>query len=153
MKKNLEKYIPETCECCGQTTTDIITMSKGYAIMMRQIARFLGKKGINVFHPVKELMAEGLFNHSQANNLRNLRVHGLIAKYEDEAGNWVMTRKGGEFLHGAEIMKTAIVSKKPPKHTIGYLGEEKCTFRSLMKDQNQPYWGFEVAEGNIIKKL
>lgn len=120
------------------------------AKMMIQIANFLTEKGQNVFHPEKELVQQGYFTGVQRANIIHLKAHGFVAKHK-EPGNWVMTKKGSRFLKGEEIPKTAIRSKRPPRHTIGYL-EHMCTIKDVLKS-NDHYWAgfdYEVFNGRVV---
>jgi len=43
-------------------------------------------------------------SHNEYGNFQKLRFHGLIAKYEEKGekkrGEWLITRRGAQFLHG-----------------------------------------------------
>lgn len=145
-------YKPEKCVCCGQTMTYIFALSKGGVDTMKQIARAIEEKGINYFHARKELENRWLTS-SQVANLSNLRSHGLIAKIKGKAGNYCLTKKGGQFLNGLRIPRYAIISKAT-KHQIGYFEPERETISVSDCNSKDEYWqgvGFEIEEGDIIK--
>ena len=52
-------YTPEVCTCCSQKTTYIIALDKGSAQIVKQLAKFIGKKGINAVHPAKKWRDHG----------------------------------------------------------------------------------------------
>lgn len=59
------------------------------------------EKGINEVSVSKELN----LTKTQYNNFQKLRFHGLVAHFKDEDGNnksgeWVITRRGNQFLRG-----------------------------------------------------
>lgn len=147
--KNMSK-VNNKCECCGQSLYTTSKLSKGNAEMMISIQKFIGQKGINVFHPKKELLDGSFITANQRGNISHLGNHGLIAKHH-EAGNWVLTTKGLDFLKGVPVKKTAVIEKSS-KTTVGYLTSDGfVTIQELMK--SQPYWdvhNFEVKDGKVI---
>lgn len=100
----------------------------------------------------------GLLNPSQFNNTSCLRMHGLLAKVKNEAGNYLLTSKGSKFLNGEEVPRLAIIrksTKQTDKHNIGYYLEDevRCTAKSLLKEDD--YWegiNFRIEEGRIIRE-
>lgn len=150
MKK--EEYIPDLCEHCGQSTTYLLAVDRGTVDILKQIARFVGKKGINVVHPRKEMEGEYLTSN-QVGNLSRPRFHGLIARYKDEAGNYVLTRKGADFLKGGRIPKFAIISKSEGKQ-IGYWKPEEYECSVGDFSNADEYWegiNYEIQEGKVIR--
>lgn len=166
---NQYDYEPATCECCGQTTEYMVTLSRGAATIVKAIAAAIDKKGVNVIHPTKEMevpkdqwtyqraVSEGVLTASQIGNLTRPRIHGLIAKYKDEAGNWVLTRKGGDFLRGEAVPRLAVVAKgtgdrRSHKKRYHLPDKYKCTIHELTKG-DQPQWeaiGFKIQNGRIV---
>ena len=149
------EYTPEKCECCGQSMTYILAIDRGTINIIKKIAQFIGKKGINVVHPRKEMEGTWLTSND-VGNLSRARSHGLIARIKGKAGNYCLTRKGATFLRGEEIPRYAIISKI--EHCqIGYFEPEKDrvdvnSFRLI----DEPYWqgiGYDVDEGRVIKTL
>lgn len=152
-------YTPELCSHCGQSTTYLLAIDRGTVQIVKQIARFINKKGINVVHPRKEM--EGIYlSSNEVGNLTHARAHGLIAKIKGEAGNYCLTTKGAQFLRGSKIPKYAIRSKVEHK-TIGYFEPDTCTAHIIEYDRlgraengNMEYWegiNFTVEEGRIIQ--
>ena len=144
------EYTPEKCECCGQTITYIYGLDRGTVDIVKKIARFIEKKGINIVHPRKE----NVLTTTQWNNLSRAKAHGLVAMVEGERGNFLLTRKGSSFLNGESVPKYAIMSKVESRQ-IGYL--EPDTFRVGVKDFDTfgNYWegiNYEVVEGRVIHK-
>lgn len=148
------EYKPEICECCNQSTTYLIAIDRGTVDIVKAIARFIGTKGINAVHPRKEMEGKYLTSN-QVGNLSRPRFHGLIAHLDGESGNYVLTRKGSDFLRGKVIPKYAIVSKSEGKQ-IGYFEPEteKVSIHSF--NQTGDYWegiGYEITEGQVINTL
>lgn len=149
-------YEPETCSHCGQTTTYPISVDRGTVDIVKQIARFIGRKGINAVHPRKEMEGEYLTSN-QVGNLSRARLHGLIARIKGESGNYLLTKKGSEFLRGESIPKVAIIKKAVKGvaiHNIGYFepDEIRCTISDF--DETESYWegiNYKISEGRIIR--
>jgi len=144
--------IDERCECCSQRLYKPAVLSKGYAKMLVIISEFIEKKGVNVVHPEKELFKLGLFSVAQRVNMTVLGDHGLVAKHESH-GNWVLTRKGVDFLNGSEIWKVAAV-EKATKRTVGHIEKEGKTTLKKLLGKNAPYWqglGFTIESGRVIR--
>jgi len=120
--------------------------------MLVIISEFIEKKGVNVVHPEKELFKLGLFSVAQRVNMTVLGDHGLVAKHESH-GNWVLTRKGVDFLNGSEIWKVAAV-EKATKRTVGHIEKEGKTTLKKLLGKNAPYWqglGFTIESGRVIR--
>jgi hypothetical protein len=148
------KYVPEMCECCGQSTTYILAIDHGTSDILKKIARFIGKKGVNAVHPRKEM--EGIYlTSNQVGNLSRPRFHGLIAAVRDNPGNYLLTPKGAKFLRGEPVPKYAIISKAESRQ-IGYFEPDLYKATVLDFDDPSEYWegiNYEVIEGDIIKSL
>jgi len=153
MKTKLE-YVPEKCACCNQSTTYVLAIDRGTVHILKQIARFIGKKGINAVHPRKEM--EGtMLSSNDVGNLSRVRFHGLIARVKDNPGNYLLTKKGAAFLRGGLIPRFAIISKAEG-HQIGYLKPEdySCTVHDFTSDTE--YWegiNYDISEGRIVREL
>lgn len=145
------QYTPEKCECCKQNTTYVLAIDRGTAEIVKQIARFIGKKGSNFVHPRKEM--EGAYlTSNQVGNLSRPRNHGLIARVKGNPGNYLLTKKGARFLRGEAISKFAIVSKAEHKQ-VGYFEADKHLVRITDFNSTSEYWegiNYEVEEGSVI---
>lgn len=153
--KTIVSYQPEVCQACNQSCTYLLGLDEGTTDIVKAIARFIGQKGINAVHPRKEM--EGtLLTSNQVGNLSRTRFHGLIAAIEGEKGNYLLTRKGVNFLKGARIPRYAIISKVE-KRQVGYFEEESLTcVISDFQGSDEPYWmgcNFEIVEGRIITQV
>lgn len=153
MTKKIE-YKPEKCECCGQTTTYVLALDRGTTEIVKAIARFIGKKGINRVHPRKEIEGHGLSSNA-VGNLSRPRFHGLIARVEGEPGNYLLTRKGAKFLRGEAVPRYAIISKAEGKQIGYYMPEEEMiNIKRLQKEKD--YWegiNYDITEGHVITRL
>lgn len=152
----MRTFKPEICNCCGQTKTYAISIDTGTVHILKQIAKFIGEKGINCVHPRKEM--EGRFlTSNEVGNLSRPRLHGLIAKIKDNPGNYCLTTKGASFLKGAEIPKIAIVLKateREDKRNVGYFNEEeeRCTINDF-RGVTGEFWegiGYSINEGRVV---
>lgn len=145
------EYKPEKCECCGQQKTYLLAIDKGTVAIVKQIARFIGEKGINAVHPRKEMEGRWLTSN-QVGNLTRARAQGLIARIKGKPGNYVLTKKGASFLRGDPIPKFAILSKVT-KHQIGYFEEEKYQVTVHDFNTTAEYWegvGYDIVDGRVI---
>lgn len=143
----------KVCPCCQQSSQYLIPIDPGTVRIVKEIAKHIGKKGINAVHPRKELEGNGL-SSNEVGNLSRPRIHGLIAKIPGQPGNYCITTKGAEFLHGASVPKYAIKSKQE-KRTVGYFLPEKhrVTMAEVLEYKND-YWegiDYHIVEGNVIK--
>ena len=161
------KYQKEICECCGQTKTYTTAMSKAGANIVKAFQVAIGKKGINVIHPGKEMVVaarewsinrmlqDGSITPQMWKNLTQIKQHGLIARVKGEVGNYLLTTKGAKFLRGERIAKYAIISKVD-KRNIGYWlpDEETVCFKEFIDDD--PNWelmDYDIVEGRVVKTL
>jgi hypothetical protein len=144
----------ETCPHCSQRTTYWITISPGVVSILKEMASFIRRKGINAVHPAKEMEALGMFNSTRMGNLTQVKRHGLIAAIEGEPGNYALTRKGLAFLNGEPIpLHTQVRKQRVGKaaETIGH-SEEHCTIDQVMKNWKE-WWvveGFDIQSGRVI---
>lgn len=169
-KPKVQKYVPEVCQCCGQSTTYILAIDQGTVDIMKSMSNAIYKKRLNSIHPRKEMeinvdnsknmgyyrmIKYGYLTSNQVGNLSRARFHGLIAKIKGHAGNYCITRKGFKFLAGEPICKFAIISKSEG-HQIGYWtptnsSKDEVTIRSF--GYSGDYWeaiGYEIKEGEVI---
>jgi len=161
-----QEYKKERCECCKQTTTYALAISKGIADLVRAFSVAISKKGINAIHPGKELevsakewsvekmLATGCITVQMNKNKSFARAHGLIAKIKGQPGNWCLTTKGAEFLRGRQVPKYAIVSKVT-KHNIGYWQPELYQVRITDFTSDEPTWevpNLTIVEGRVLRE-
>lgn len=138
-KKDFE---PEVCDCCNQRTEYLLTLSKGIATIVKAVGAAIKNKVENVIHPAKEMQIQaedwtyqkayrdGKITSSHRGNFSNARIHGLLAKYENESG------AGSHLKHYWNAQ------------------DESVTIHDLTGD-DMPRWepvGFEIQEGSIVEK-
>lgn len=159
------KYNPEVCGHCKQTTSYLVPVDRGAAIIVKAMAAAIRRKGVNVVHPGKEMevprrewtyeraITEGVLPSNFIDNFSRVRFHGLIAKVADEPGNWCLTRKGAGFLRGEVIPRYAIRSKVEHR-TIGYFEPDQhvITVRECAgKGENWEGINFDIVEGRVVQ--
>lgn len=158
------KYERERCEHCGQTTTYLVPLDRGAAIIVKALAAAIRRKGINCIHPVKEMevprrewsyeraITEGVLPSNFIDNFSRVRFHGLIARVKGAAGNWCLTSKGVRFLKG-EPMPRYVIRSKAAKRNLGYYepGALTVTIYELAKE-GETWQGinFDIVEGRIV---
>lgn len=152
-KSKVEKYKPEVCPCCSQSTTYLLGLDKGSVEILLDILKFISLKGINEIHPKKETdWSENSNKTWFLTNLSRPRFHGLIAYMKDKKGYYCLTKKAGQFLRGKPIPQFAVISKATG-HQIGYWKEleQQITLREVLKTDELPYW--EGAENRMIELI
>ena len=152
-KSKVEKYKPEVCPHCAQSTTYLLGLDKGSVEILLDILKFISAKGINELHPKKE--TDWATNKEKTWFLTNLsrpRFHGLIAYMKNKKGYYCLTKKAGQFLRGKPIPQFAIISKATG-HQIGYWKEfeHQITLRQVLRSDELPYW--EGSEQRMIEYL
>lgn len=143
-------YIPESCPHCQQTTTYLLPIDRGTADLVKKIALFIQRKGINAVHPRKEMEGSYLTSND-VGNLSRPRFHGLIAHIDGEKGNYCLTTKGLEFLDGKPIPKYAIISKVE-KRQIGYWSDEVVSIKELYQGEKWEAINFIIENGRVLTK-
>jgi len=146
-------YRPEVCDHCRQSTTYILAIDRGTAQIVKQIARFIANKGVNIVHPRKEMEGRWLTSN-EVGNLTRARAHGLIARVKGEPGNYCLTTKGSHFLHGGHIPKFAIRSKVEGK-TMGYYDPDHTMVQISDFNDSKDYWegmDYKIEEGRIVRE-
>lgn len=151
----IKEFEPEICPHCGQSMTYLLAVDRGTVDIVKAIAKFIGEKGINAVHPRKEMEGKALTSN-QVGNLTRARAHGLIAKVRGAVGNYLLTRKGADFLRGTQIPKFAIMSKTE-HHQIGYFEpEEYMVSVHDFTGEGEPYWqgiGYDIVEGRVVREI
>lgn len=148
----MKKFEPHVCECCRQTTEYDLGLDRGSALIVIAVMNAVHRLGRNRVHiademlstdgsaRLSEIVANGYMTHTMVNNVSRARAHGLIAFADHKGGGeYLVTRKGADFLRGRPVWKTAIVSKAE-SHTTGYYepAGETTVFKALGKQQ--PMW-------------
>lgn len=147
-------YKEEYCPHCQQSTTYLLAIDQGTVHIVKQIARFIGRKGSNMVHPRNE-MEPAWLTSNEVGNLSRARSHGLIARVKDSPGHYLLTHKGAQFLHGKAIPKYAIISKVE-KHQIGYWKPEENMVTVNDFNGSGEYWegiGYSIGQDNYMTKL
>jgi hypothetical protein len=152
--KKAKPFTPTRCECCGQTQEYVVAISKGIVLVLKKFSQHVKSKGVNVVHIEKEMVAPRIITNNQYANVKILTAHGLLAKAKGEAGNYVLTRKGLEFLKGTHpVPKYAIISKVE-KRMMGYHDEEFEVHISDF-DKDSEFWegvGYDIKHGRVINE-
>jgi len=149
------EFLHHHCSQCGQKLTYELDVDKGTVETLTILAKAIKIKGINAMHLTKELLGQGLTNY-QIGNISRARFHGLVAKIKTQPGNYCLTTKGLEFLHGLSIARTVIIKKatnKNPAYVYGY-SADTVSIRDFAKNW-EVYWasnGYAISEGRVINK-
>lgn len=146
-------FVPHVCETCGQTRDYEARLDAGTCHIVIAIANAVRRLKRNKVHLMQEAMAmtrefDGGFKQMIAagyltpimiHNAFKARYHGLIARCGEVGdGEYLITRKGADFLRGKPISYSVIVTKVT--HTnAGYVDEnDKVTIKQLLKEA--PWW-------------
>lgn len=177
MEKNKYNFEAEVCEHCGQAQTYLLPIDWGTALIVKAVAAAIRHKGINFIHPTKEMevpakewsyeraIRDGVLTSTQIGNFTRARVHGLIARHQSEPGNWLLTKKGAQFLRGQRVPRLAVIRKsrrtedKARSHKEEYFEPEAntCTVHEIMHPGSKyPVWegiDFDIIEGRIVEDV
>ena len=162
LPKLAKPYQREKCGDCGQYSTYLLSVDRGTLDIVRAIAMAEKRKGVCAIHPRKELEVSGmdyaemyrrgLLTSNQVGNLKRPNAHELIAKVPKECGNYYVTKKGFNFLKGADIPRFAIMSKTEKRQIGYYLADEYAVnVKDLLRSGE--YWegiDYEIVEGRVI---
>ena len=108
---------------------------------------FVRENNKNSFHLAKDLQ----LTKSQYNNFQKLRFHALIArdKKMEEAGYWLITRRGGQFLRGEIDIPKRV---KTFRNKVIDYSPDKINFIRFKHDF--PYFesehAYEIQQGNLL---
>ena len=146
----MERYKPQTCEHCKQTTTYILGLDRGSFLILRKLLAGVIAKGVNEVHPTRDLVFSAKEKWLPSNVARP-RKHGLIAFIDGKKGYYALTRKAGKLLRGTPIPRYAIISKSENR-TLGYFEPDKyqVTARELLKSDEIPMWEGELAQAGSL---
>lgn len=89
----------KVCANCGESMKAYWhSLTSGLVGDLIKAIEFVRTNNKNCFHLAKDLQ----LTKSQYNNFQKLRFHALVAKDKDhkEAGYWLITKRGGQFLRG-----------------------------------------------------
>lgn len=154
----------DVCDTCTQTTNYITQVDKGIALIVKAIGVAVKRKGINIIHPPKEMLAEtgvsaiaaaakGQLTHSMSHNLSRARNLGLIDKVPGESGNWKLTWKGIAFLKGEPVPKHVIIDKRTAEAVCFYEpAVRQITLGQALKEKDEPFWAETIEEGQVVTK-
>lgn len=158
-----KKYTPTKCECCGQTTDYEIKVDKGTATIVLAVYNAVRRLDRNQVHLTKDMEAraedfesyqhmvsEGFMTSNMADNVLRAKYHGLVAQVEGGGrGEYLITRKGAEFLRGKAIPRTAIVDKVSHSKKTYLDLDDTITFSTAMRDA--PWWDLnETAMAKVL---
>lgn len=165
-------YKKEVCHECGQSTTYLLALDRGTAIIVKAVAAAIKRKGINIIHPKKEMevpikewsysvaVPNGLLTSVQIGNMTRARVHGLIARIKGEPGNWCLTSKGAKFLRGEPVPRYAIIRKtrsgERSRKDDYYMPDTHTVTVNEIDTEGAKYWepiGFDIVEGRVVEEV
>jgi hypothetical protein len=87
----------EYCECCGAKL--MARWERLSPLLVRCLVSLyirVHEKGLNNVSISKELH----LSKTEYNNFQKLRFHAMIAHVKDHPGNWLITKRGAQFLSG-----------------------------------------------------
>lgn len=151
-------FTPHTCPTCSQTMDYAMALDKGSALIVLAIANAVRRLGRNKVHIDHEaigqheggesffaMIREGYMTPTMQHNVARPRYHGLIAFVERGSGEYLLTRKGADFLRGEPVKKVAIIDKVHGKNA-GYLEEAgTVTIDELLSDKGG-LWAGNLGE-------
>ena len=91
-------HIHELCPHCGASMKSFEhSLSSGIVSALVKAIQYVHKAGKNEFHLQRDLTD---LTKSEYANFQKLRFHALVAKVDEKAGYWLITKRGGQFLRG-----------------------------------------------------
>jgi hypothetical protein len=151
-------FTPHTCSECGQTTDYDLPLDKGSAMIVMAVANAVRRLNKNSVHFERDMLGTheggesyfsmirgGYMTPMMARNIARPRYHGLIAFVEKGTGEYLLTRKGADFIRGAPVKRIALIDKVLGKNA-GYLetGGETTIHELLRKET--PMWAANLEE-------
>jgi len=143
------------CEHCGQTTEYEEIMSKGLVDTLSTMAKYIINKKINAVHISKELEKTKLLTPTQGKVAHSLHWWGLIEPVSDNAGNWMLTQRGLDFLQDKISIPRSLLLKKKTWNEASVVlsqSEEEVSINEIKKF-DCAYWQANTAYvlgGDII---
>lgn len=163
--KARQKYEPRVCSCCTQTLDYTLTLSRGTALAVIALANAVDRLGRNKVHVGREMIRDerdfksyremtsgGWMTYKMEGNMSVLHRHGLAAMDANEAGCWILTKKGAAFLGGAEVPLVAIVSKVSG-HQEGYWEPGGTTTIHQLLKRDTPFWSVPEYVRSIFEPV
>lgn len=163
MKK---RFIADVCPHCQQTKNYLLSLDRGTALIMVALGHAVRRLGRNRVHlqremecargqfpNVQKMVQNGYLDSVMVRNVPRARYHGLVAFADREGGTgeYLLTRKGSEFLQGAEVPRCAIIDKTT-HHNAGYwdeLGDRTTLLQLLRESQNWIVPSLEIPKGGL----
>lgn len=151
----LEKKTGDRCPVCKASLKQYWhTITPGMINGLIKFKRAVVERGENKIHLLEDMTGKNKLSRHEWNNWTRLRFHALVAKHktdgEHDAGYWLLTRRGSEFLLGeAEIPQKV---KTFRNRVIGY-SEEKVKIKDVVG--KMPYFEkkFDFDLFNTQQKL
>lgn len=141
------------CPNCGASMKEWEhRLTPGLAAILIKFAQKVKSTGKNDVHVRQDI---GL-TASEYNNFQKLRYFGLVAKVRDAednhvGGHWLLTRRGGAFLRGAEAVHKSVTTFR---NKITKRNEELVFVWDVKKDFSRGYFqsefGFEIHQANSL---
>lgn len=169
MSKN--KFKPDVCGHCTQTKNYVLVLDRGTALFLLAMSHGVARLGRNNVHLQRELEASlkdfdslkamieaGYMYSAMVRNAPRARYHGLIAfvARAGGTGEYLLTKKGAAFLHGARVPRIAVIDKVAG-HNAGYWDPEGDTvsiFELLKEPSTWSIPRFEIpTEGTFQPAL
>ena len=163
MKK---KFEPQVCAHCTQTLDYDLALDRGTTMIVLAFynaIRRLNTTKIHIdnkmvrpasdFPSYRDMVEGGYITNKMRNNVSRARFHGLLASAgEHNSGEYVLTKKGANFLFRNEEVPRVAVIDKTTGHKAYYLDEltDRVTFSKLMKKE-VPFWDFN--DQTVMKML
>ena len=162
------RFKPELCASCGQTTEYPIRLDKGTAYIVIAIANAVRLKNKNRVHLRNEMLVKrgeypstrdvaiaGKMTATMIDNVLRAKYHGLVAQIDGGGtGEYLLTPKGARFLRGEAVPALAAIDKT--KHVKKYYIDEETDWttigRILRGDTN--FWdhAWDIDENTLSLK-
>lgn len=144
----------EICPHCGARMKEWWhSLTPGLVEILIKVLKSVKASGVNDYH----LQVNGELNNNEFSNFPKLRVHALVARVKDAAGNrvaahWLITDRGGQFLRGELAVPHKVKTYRGK--VIGHSEDlvKIHDFRNKIPEF-ETVFDFEIHEGRILTKV
>jgi len=128
------------------------TLTPGLVQALWKFAGAVGKKGRNEVHLIWDMEGKYCLTKNEYNNFQKLRFFALVAKVkengEHKVGHWLLTRRGGQFLKGAEKVCRKVYTYR--NEVVGH-SDEKIHVKEFYRayPHFECVFEYEIADGDV----
>jgi len=151
------KFTASVCGGCDQTKDYAMALDRGTALIMMAFANAVRRLDRNRIHVTDEMIGaaargddffrqieQGFMTLSMQHNIAKPRYHGLLAFAGRGSGEYILTRKGAEFLKGGKVPRVAIIDKVHGKNAGYWEPGGEVTILQLLRSRGE-FWDWDMT--------